>query len=138
MPRFKYVALDACGNKVTGVMEAASAGARSQRASSVATWRSSASRSGSASAQIEITKQKVKPADLMNFSRQLAAFLRAGIPILDALRSLIERSATRSSARVLVDIADALRVGQCRSRKRWRPTISSSLVTTSGSSGPRS
>ena len=35
--------------------------------------------------QIEITKAKVKRAELMHFSRQLAAFVRAGIPILDAI-----------------------------------------------------
>ena len=48
----------------------------------------------------------------MNFSRQLAAFLRAGIPILDALDTLDRRRrATRSSKDVLVDITDALRSG---------------------------
>ena len=31
--------------------------------------------------QYEITKKKVKPRDLMHFSRQLGVFLKAGIPI---------------------------------------------------------
>jgi type IV pilus assembly protein PilC len=47
----------------------------------------------------------------MNFSRQLAAFLRAGIPILDAFDALTENVSSKVFERVLLDIVDALRSG---------------------------
>ena len=37
--------------------------------------------------QIEITGPRIKREELMHLSRQLAAFLRAGIPILDAVHA---------------------------------------------------
>ncbi len=40
----------------------------------------------------ELTKEKVKKKELMHFTRQLAVFVKAGIPITDAL---VDRSATR-------------------------------------------
>ena len=36
--------------------------------------------------EIEITPQKVPPQEIMHFSRQLAAFVRGGIPIIDGAR----------------------------------------------------
>ena len=38
--------------------------------------------------QLEITKKKVPRKDLMHFSRQLSVFIKAGIPILDALETI--------------------------------------------------
>ena len=35
--------------------------------------------------KMEITKKKVSRTEIMNFSRQLAAFVRAGIPLIDAV-----------------------------------------------------
>src|SRR5450755_3463115 len=40
--------------------------------------------------KFEITKKKVPRKDLMHFSRQMAVFVRAGIPILDALEIIHE------------------------------------------------
>ena len=60
---------------------------------------------------IEITKKKVKRVDLMNFSRQLAAFLRAGIPIIDALTALTENVGNPLLKTLLIDIADEIRSG---------------------------
>ncbi len=110
MPRFKYAALDASGNKVAGVMEAASA-VRVRNDLVSRDLEVVGVKERKRFTQIEITKQKVKPADLMNFSRQLAAFLRAGIPILDALRSLIDEVSNAVFRQVLVDIADTLASG---------------------------
>jgi type IV pilus assembly protein PilC len=55
--------------------------------------------------------KKIGPKDLMHFSRQLAAFIRAGIPILDALELLAIDNANPSLAAVLVDIQASLRQG---------------------------
>ena len=35
--------------------------------------------------KMELTKKKVSRTEIMNFSRQLAAFVRAGIPLIDAV-----------------------------------------------------
>jgi type IV pilus assembly protein PilC len=61
--------------------------------------------------QFEITKQKVPRKDLMHFSRQLAVFIRAGIPILDALSTIHEELSNKTFRRVLGEIIDDLRGG---------------------------
>lgn len=60
---------------------------------------------------IQVTPPRIKPTDLMHLSRQLAAFLRAGIPILDAISELSEGSDSRAVSRVLDEIARDLRAG---------------------------
>jgi type IV pilus assembly protein PilC len=59
----------------------------------------------------EITKKHVPRLELMNFSRQLGAFVRAGIPIIDAI-DVLRSEATNSRFReVLADVSEALRSG---------------------------
>ena len=62
--------------------------------------------------QLELTKKRVPRADVMNFSRQLAAFIRAGIPILEAIDTFAQEAANRSFKEALVEIGDALRRGE--------------------------
>lgn len=110
MPAFKYVAVDTEGRKHTGVVEGTSAvAARNlllgqrldvKKLSKRQSW-----------TQIEITRKKIKPTDVMNFSRQLGAFLRAGIPILDALDALQQDADNPLLKQVLVEIGDSLRAG---------------------------
>ena len=81
------------------------------------------SRSARASAQIEITPKKLKPQDLMVFSRQMAAFLRAGIPILDALEMLSDDASNKQLQQVLIEVD---RCAACRvapSPTRWRAHV---------------
>jgi len=53
----------------------------------------------------------VKPEEVMNFSRQTAAFLKAGVPILDALAVVGEENASKKMQEVLADIQRRLRSG---------------------------
>jgi type IV pilus assembly protein PilC len=53
----------------------------------------------------------VSPEEVMNFSRQAASFLRAGIPILDALTVFAEDNANRKMVEVLDDVRRSLRSG---------------------------
>jgi type IV pilus assembly protein PilC len=53
----------------------------------------------------------VKPEELMNFSRQTAAFLRAGIPILDSLAIVGEENSSKKMTEVLANIQLRLRAG---------------------------
>ncbi|MCU1346264.1 MAG: Type fimbrial assembly protein PilC [Acidimicrobiia bacterium] len=59
----------------------------------------------------ELTAKKVKPAELMNFSRQAASFIRAGIPLLDALSTIAEDMEDKLLKKILDDVADRLRRG---------------------------
>ena len=61
--------------------------------------------------QFELTKKKVPRKDLMHFSRQLAVFIRAGIPIIDALRVIREEMTNKHFGTVVDDIIEALRSG---------------------------
>ncbi len=110
MPKFKYVAIDPNGAKVSGVVDAASA-VRVRNDLAGREFRDVKVRERKRFTQIEITAKKLKPVDLMNFSRQFAAFLRAGIPILDALDALQEEAHNPQLRQVLIDISDALRSG---------------------------
>lgn len=62
--------------------------------------------------QMDIAGSSVKRADLMHMSRQLAAFVRAGLPILDAVHTIATESDNASTRRVMHDIEDSLRAGE--------------------------
>ena len=110
MPTFKYVAVDPSGAKVRGTLDAASA-VRARSDLMVRDLHDVDVKERKRWTQIELTRKKIKPNDVMNFSRQLAAFLRAGIPILDALDSLQEDASNPVLQRVLNEIGDDLRAG---------------------------
>jgi type IV pilus assembly protein PilC len=62
--------------------------------------------------QFELTTDKVKPAELMNFARQAASFIRAGIPVLDALDVLVEDMTNPKFRAILIDVGRKLRGGR--------------------------
>jgi type IV pilus assembly protein PilC len=110
MPNFSYVAVDGAGKKLTGVMEASSAVA-ARNALLGQSYEVLNVKERKSWTQIEITRKKIKPADVMNFSRQLGAYLGAGIPILDSLNSLQADTTNPDLKKVLVAIYDSLRGG---------------------------
>ena len=61
--------------------------------------------------QFEITKKKVPGKDLMHFSRQLAVFIKAGIPIIDALETIRSEVDHKYFRKVLDGIVADLRGG---------------------------
>jgi type IV pilus assembly protein PilC len=61
--------------------------------------------------QFELTRKRVPRKDLMHFSRQLAVFIKAGIPILDALETIEEEVGNKTFKDVLVAIIADLRAG---------------------------
>src|SRR5437763_2707063 len=110
MPTSKSVATESAGGTVTRVLDAPSP----TRARSDLIGRDFADvqvKQHKGFSQIEITPKKLKPADLMVFSRQMASFLRAGIPILDALDMLTEDASNKRLQQMLVEVSDALRAG---------------------------
>jgi type IV pilus assembly protein PilC len=61
--------------------------------------------------QFELTAKKVPRKELMNFSRQLAVFIKAGIPIIDALEVIREEMANKHFDAILSQMVDDLRAG---------------------------
>ncbi|MEY2566187.1 MAG: hypothetical protein QOE35_716 [Actinomycetota bacterium] len=111
MPKFKYAGEDEAGAKVRGTVAGNSIDGVTTTLieRGVRVYRVKPSRN---ILQAEITTKKVKRADVMHFSRQLAAFLRAGVPILDALEIVQGEASDKVLKRVLTEMSDALRRGE--------------------------
>jgi type IV pilus assembly protein PilC len=61
--------------------------------------------------KMEITASRVKRDELMHLSRQLAAFIRAGLPLIDAVRTIGAESSNSSVRRMMADVERSLRDG---------------------------
>ena len=86
----------------------------------------------------ELTKEKVKKKELMHFTRQLAVFVKAGIPITDALETIGDETEDVALRRALS--RHGRRPAQRRhcSPRRPRRTPRCSPTTTSASCRPPS
>jgi type IV pilus assembly protein PilC len=62
------------------------------------------------------TQARVKPGDFLLFNQQLAAIIRAGIPILQAVTMLRRRAASSRLRSVLTDVEDKIRSGMALSQ----------------------
>ncbi len=56
-------------------------------------------------------KNRVKPGDFLIFNQQLSALLRAGIPVLQSINLLKNRSGSSTLRNVLVDVEEKIRSG---------------------------
>ncbi|MEW6154329.1 MAG: type II secretion system F family protein [Actinomycetota bacterium] len=111
MTVYVYKGLAADGTKSRGQVEASSAyGAKAQLAPYQFTQVHLREQKGILHA--EITPKKVKPLEVMHFSRQLAAFIRAGVPIVDAIGVIAEETTNDRFRTVLAEVRDALRAGE--------------------------
>ena len=61
--------------------------------------------------QFELTAKKVPRKELMNFSRQLAVFIKAGIPLLDALDVIKEEMPNKHFLSILNQVIDDVAAG---------------------------
>lgn len=62
--------------------------------------------------QYEISGPRIKREAVMHLSRQIAAFLRAGLPILDAVHTIGSENENSSVRRMMNEIEDGLRSGE--------------------------
>lgn len=62
-------------------------------------------------AQIEISPERVPRQEVMHFSRQIAAFVRTGIPIIDAVRVVEEGVGNKRFKLILEEIREQLEAG---------------------------
>jgi type IV pilus assembly protein PilC len=108
--KYKYTALDDSGKRVSGTEMATSAGAAHVALLARGLQPTEVEAKGSL-AKFEITKKKVPRQDIMNFTRQLAVFMRAGIPIMEALEVIVEETQNKMLKAILSDMVDSLRAG---------------------------
>jgi len=110
MPKFNYVALAGDGSEVVGVQEAADragvGAALLERGLSITTMSEKRSL-----LQFEITRKKVPRKELMHFSRQLSAFLKAGVSILDSMETIESEMGNKLFRAVVLDMVAAIRGG---------------------------
>lgn len=110
MPKFHYVAVDATGSTVQGALKRETIG-------DVRVWLQEQSlfpiKIGERSSRfnLELTSEKLKKRELMHFSRQLAVFLRAGIPIIDSLETIADEAHDKVLRKVIADLVEKLRGG---------------------------
>jgi type IV pilus assembly protein PilC len=111
MPRFAYVAVGADGQQTKGIEKADSRGA-AELALYDRELRGIQVTEKKGFLQSELSGPRVKRDDLMHLSRQLAAFVRAGLPVLEAVRTIAAEAENSSVRRVMNDIEDGLRSGE--------------------------
>jgi type IV pilus assembly protein PilC len=111
MPKFAYVGMTLDGQEVKGTHKAASRSEaevalyeREVRGLRVTEKKSVLS--------YEISGPRIKREEVMHLSRQIAAFLRAGLPILDAVHTIGSESDNSSVRRMMNEIEDGLRAGE--------------------------
>jgi type IV pilus assembly protein PilC len=110
LPQFRYSAVGADGASVKGLTEAISASSLEnelllQGLSGVRVKERKSLK------DIEITPEKVPPQEIMHFSRQLAAFVRTGIPLSEAIRIVGDGVRNKRLAVVIRDIEEDIQAG---------------------------
>tara|TARA_Y100001933_G_scaffold22120_1_gene18825 strand:+ start:1418 stop:2653 length:1236 start_codon:yes stop_codon:yes gene_type:complete len=120
MPQFKYAGKSTQGGPQKGVIEAASAQAAAQALLSqnivpltiVESKKRSAENEGDGFDITRLFQQKVGLDEMIIFSRQMYSLLKAGIPIIRAIKGLSENASHKRFQEILKDIADQLEQGR--------------------------
>ena len=74
--------------------------------------------------------------DVVHFSRQLAVFMKAGIPIMEAMEVILDETTEKLMRKVLDEMIEDLRAGDTFAGGRRRRTPRRSPPTTWASSSP--
>lgn len=110
MPRYAYVATRRDGQVDSGVQEA-----ESRQAAELALYQRELSNiqltEKKSILSLELTPTAVKREEVMHLTRQLGAFIRAGLPLIDAVNTLGEEATNPTVRRTMEDIEVGLRGG---------------------------
>jgi type IV pilus assembly protein PilC len=107
--KFRYSAETLDGQAVKGEIEAPSANAaRNELAVRGMRVTKIAERKG---LQVEVTKQKVPLVDIMHFSRQMSTFVKAGVPITEAIETIRRDTKNKRFGAALADINERVSSG---------------------------
>ncbi len=108
--KFRYEAYDPSGVRVKGVETAISSGAVHLALLSRGFQPIEVNEKRNVM-KFEITKKMVPRKDVMNFTRQMAVFIRSGIPIMEALEVIVEETQSKLLKGILLKMIDDLRAG---------------------------
>lgn len=118
MPQFAYTGRDERGELVQGELEGASssvvAGALiSQGVTPIEITVAAAAASGEAQPGLleRLTEKKFAPTDVLMFSRQMNTLLKAGVPMMSALKGLEGSGEDKAIARMMRDLREGLESG---------------------------
>jgi len=110
MAVFKYTALTADGQQVKSTVESVSlAAAENDLLRQNFQIKSIKEKKGFS--QIEVSPERVPRQEIMHFSRQIAAFVRTGIPIVDAVRVVEDGSDSKRFKAILGEVRESLEGG---------------------------
>ena len=110
MPKFSYAAIDATGSSVEGFTKADTVGqARAHLLDQNLYPVKIEEKRGAL--QFELTQVKVKKKELMHFTRQLAVFVKAGIPLTEAMEVIGDETSDVALQRTITDMVEVLRNG---------------------------
>jgi type IV pilus assembly protein PilC len=109
VPKYKFVALDAIGAEVKGSLDAPNEATvrrdllhRNLDVQLVKIQKT---------LNIEISKQRVPLSEIMHFSRQMSAFVRSGIPIMDGIEVIADGTNNKRFREVLQQVNEQVREG---------------------------
>ena len=113
MPKFNYIAIDAGRHRGQGRRRGLTSTAAGARPAAERGLELTSVVEEEVDPAVRDHRKKVPRKDLMHFSRQLAVFLRAGIPVLDALEIIREEVPKKSvlERRAWTTWSEALRAG---------------------------
>lgn len=110
MARYAYVAIAPDGRQATGVQKA-----ENRQAAELALYelelRDVRVTEKRGRLRTELTGPRVKREQLMHLTRQLGAFIKAGLPLIDAVRTLGTESGNSSVRRMMREVEEGLRGG---------------------------
>jgi type IV pilus assembly protein PilC len=110
VPKFRFTAISADGTTIRGTETAESPRALGLRIRDRDLELIQVKAKKSA-LQFEITRKRVPRKEIMHFSRQMAAFIAAGIPVLDALEVIHDEASNKLFRTALSDMIASLRAG---------------------------
>jgi type IV pilus assembly protein PilC len=112
MAKFKYAAVAPDGQQIVGVVKGSSVDGVTDSLTQQGMQVRLVTAVRRNLLQTEITPKKIKLIELSNFSRQMAAFVSAGVPMLDALSVIESESKDKRLRAVVAEVADSLRFGE--------------------------
>jgi len=110
MPKFAYAAIDSSGATVEGFQKGDTLGDVRAALIEKSLYPVKIEEKRGA-LQFELSAEKVKKKELMHFTRQLAVFVKAGIPITEALDIIGDETSDVALRRTIVAMTDDLRNG---------------------------
>jgi type IV pilus assembly protein PilC len=110
MPTYRYVAVGPDGSEIKDALEAPSEDAlRNQLL--MRNLEVKSLKQKKKFTELELSPQRVPKQEIMHFSRQMAAFVRTGIPITDALEVVEDGSGNKRFRQILADMREQINNG---------------------------